>query len=186
MKHQKNIAAAITVFLLLLLTSCNMKAYENVMGTEIAETNYTPEETVSAALNYLKEADINKFNQYVCYPTSTQGTAISAYNIMFSNDPDEDTVIFIETIMSNLVYEIVDVQEHDSFIIINTDIINKDLSDIDIFSYADAEDPLLEAVKNSDTELITTNIDIELIQKDDMWKIVVDNDFKMAVSGGLF
>ena len=170
----------------LLLTSCKMNAYENVKGTEITKTNYTPEETVTAALNYLKAADVNKFNQFVCYPTTTNGAAISAYNIMFSNDPDEETVIFIGTIMSSLAYEIVDVQEYDSHIIINADIINKDLSDIDIISYADAGDPLLEAVLKSDTELVTTNIDIELIQKDDIWKIVIDNDFKKAVCGGVF
>lgn len=66
-------------------------------------------------------------------------------------------------------------------------ITNRDLSNVDkdILRYTDSDNPLIEAIKNSDNKMITTNLKITLNKMDGIWKIQMDDALTDALCGGL-
>ncbi|WP_406541820.1 hypothetical protein [Clostridium ljungdahlii] len=66
-------------------------------------------------------------------------------------------------------------------------ITNRDLSNAykDIPHYKDADNPLIEAIKNSDNKMVTSNLKITLNKTDGMWKIQMDAALADALCGGL-
>jgi hypothetical protein len=189
MVFKKIISMILCISALLSLLACDKNVFAQndgfttVLGVETPKTNYTPLETVEAALRYLKEADTNSFNQYIYYPIDTDRTVVYAYNIMFGNNLDGESKEYIESIVDELTYEIGNIQEGEDNAVVSVNVTNRDLSDINMFAYVDEDNPLIAAIKNADNGYVTSNIEINLSNKDGIWKLLVDSEFQKAISG---
>lgn len=170
MKIRRGIIIISCMVSALLFAGCgsitSSKDYVGVGGVSVPETNFSPEETVQVVFDSLKAAEVDRFNQYVCYPVERKGVVVSGYNIMFGNELDEEDRAFISNIFAGLTYEIETVGVDNDYATAKVLVSNKVFSD------------------TSESEVVTKEIEILLIQTDGIWKMIIDDVFQDAASGG--
>ncbi|AKN33401.1 membrane protein [Clostridium carboxidivorans P7] len=168
------------------LSACGNLSDEGNKTTRLSSKT-SPKQTIQIAFEALKNGDFKKFNQFIQYKERREGVLIYKDNKLFGNNLNGKGKELIESVFSNFSYDIGEVNENGNVTTVQVKITNRDLSNVDndIVRYADADNPLIEAIKNSDNKMITTNLKITLNKIDGIWKIQMDEALTDALCGGL-
>lgn len=152
---------------------------EKQEAIKVIEETKEPNEILEIAIISLKDGDGKTFNSCVTYPD------VKMKNVYFGDDFSGDDG-YIEALFENLSYEIIKTETQDNNALISCNINNKDFSSTvtDIINYSDADNPLVAAIKNCDSNIVSQKVDIKLEKIDNQWKIMIDNAFTNAISGG--
>nr|WP_207715330.1 hypothetical protein [Clostridium saccharoperbutylacetonicum] len=147
----------------------------------------SPKQTVEIAFEALKNANSTGFNQFIQYNERQDGIFIYKDNKLFGNNLDGEGKKFIESVFANLSYEIGEVNENDDLATVKIKITNRDLSNVynDILHYKDSDNPLIEAIKNANSKMVTSDLKITLNKTSGIWKIKMDKSLMNAICGGL-
>lgn len=178
----------ITFVFIISLSACgNSSDVSNKTSNLLSIT--TPKQTIKIAFESLKNANSKQFNQLVQYDERRNGAFfIYKDNKFFGNNLNRKDKKFMEGIFANLSYKIGEVNENKDSATVQVKIINRDLSSIykDILRYKDVGDPLIEAIKNTNSKkIVTTDLKIALNKANGSWKIKMDAPLMNALSGGL-
>ncbi|ADK16880.1 hypothetical protein D9O40_12615 [Clostridium autoethanogenum] len=165
-----------------LLSACGNLSGDGNKTTGLS-SKISPKQTIQIAFEALKNGDSKKFNQFIQYNDRREGVFVYKDNKLFGNNLDETEKEFIK----NFSYDIGEVKENGNVTTAQVKITNRDLSNAykDIPHYKDADNPLIEAIKNSDNKMVTSNLKITLNKTDGMWKIQMDAALADALCGGL-
>ncbi len=149
---------------------------------EVQDNTYlsdlSPEEILETAFDALKKPDGKTFNACVEYPDEEHD------NVYFGNDLSDDDG-YIEALFEEMSYEVLQVKEQkENSTIISCKISNKDLNNLDYDTYSDEGNPMVSAIKHADTNIVSNTVDINMERKDEQWKIIIDDNFTKAISGG--
>ncbi|PJI08169.1 MULTISPECIES: hypothetical protein [Clostridium] len=148
----------------------------------------TPKQTIKIAFESLKNANSKQFNQLVQYDEGRHGAFVYKDNKLFGNNLNEKEKKYTKSIFANLSYKIGEVNENKDSATAQVKVINRDLSNVDndILRYKDSDDPLIEAIKNTDSKkMVTTDLKIKLHKTNGVWKIKMDGPLMDALCGGL-
>ncbi|OAA90824.1 hypothetical protein [Clostridium coskatii] len=169
-----------------LLSACGNLSVDGNKTTGLSSEN-SPKQTIRIAFEALKNGDSKKFNQLIQYKERREGVLIYKDNKLFGNNLDGKGKELIKSTFSNFSYDIGKVNENKNVATAQVKITNRDLSNVykNIPHYKDADNPLIEAIKNSDNKMVTTNLKITLNKTDEMWKIEMDAALADALCGGL-
>lgn len=168
------------------LSGCGNLSDEGNKTTSLS-SKISPKQTIQIAFEALKNGDFKKFNQFIQYNEQREGVFVYKDNKLFGNNLDGEGKKLIESVFLNFSYDIGEVKENGNVTTAQVQITNRDLSNVhkDILRYTDADNPLIEAIKNSDNKMITTNLKITLNKTDGIWKIQMDTALTDALCGGL-
>ncbi|WPC42186.1 hypothetical protein [Clostridium sp. JS66] len=168
------------------LSACGNLSDEGNRTTDLS-SKISPKQTIQIAFEALKNGDSKKFNQFIEYKERREGVLIYKDNKLFGNNLDGKGKELIESIFSNFSYDIGEVKENGNVTTAQVKITNRDLSNVekDMLRYTNPGNPLIEAIKNSDNKMITTNLKITLNKIDGIWKIPMDEALTDALCGGL-
>jgi len=170
------------------LSACSIGRIEN--SSSIVEGNseeihlLSSKETLETVLTALKEADSTTFNRYVIYPEERKGIVLYKDNILFGDNLDGESKEYVQAVIEYMTFEIDSILEDGNNAIIECNISNRDLSNVDLIKYSDADNPLIEAIKNTKNNQISFNVSISLQKDEEIWKVVVDDSLRLAISGG--
>lgn len=147
----------------------------------------SPKQTIAIAFESLKNANSKEFNQLIQYNERQDGVFACKDNKLFGNNLNGEGKKFIESVFAKLSYEIGEVNENEDSATAQIKIINRDLSNVDkdILRYKDADNPLIEAIKNANSKMVTTDLKITLNKTSGIWKIEMDRSLMNALCGGL-
>lgn len=177
----------ITFVFIISLSACgNSSDVSNKTNNSLSAAS--PKQTIKIAFESLKNANSKQFNQLVQYDEKQHGVFIYKDNKLFGNNLNEKEKKFTKSIFANLSYKIEEVNENKDSATAEVKVTNRDLSNIDndILRYKDADDPLIEAVKNTDSKkMVTTDLKIALNKTNGIWKIKMDGPLMNALCGGL-
>lgn len=173
-------------------SSNNMQNETN--NTASAEENLlSPKETVETAMDAVKIADTKTFNHYIQHTASSDNVHVE--NKLLDDALDPEGKEFVEAVMVNFSYEIKKEEINGENAVVTVAFTNSDLSNImgqlikhAMTEKAESEDArlnqlILQAAEGSST---TAEVDLDLIKKDNMWKIILDDDDMNAICGNLF
>lgn len=150
----------------------------NTSQDSVELSELSPEKILETALSALKNEDGKTFNSCVVYQDEKH------HNVYFGDDLSDDDG-YIKALFENLSYEILEEEEPtDSTAVISCKISNRDLKSLDMDRYSDSDNPMVAAIQNANTEIISKTIDITMKRDNKQWKIMIDNDFTNAISGG--
>ncbi len=176
----------ITVVFIMSLSACGNSSDVSNDTINLSSTT-SPKETITIAFESLKNANSNEFNQLIQYNERQDGTFIYKDNKLFGDNLNREGKEFIKSVFANLSYDIGEVNENEDSATVQIKITNRDLSNVykDILSYKDAHNPLIEAIKNANSKMITTDLKITLNKTSGIWKIEMDGPLMDALCGGL-
>ncbi|MGL5255367.1 MAG: hypothetical protein ACRC9L_10335 [Brevinema sp.] len=176
---RKSVFIVFAFILAILVAGCNTQS--NMSNNQKAQELLTkePNEILEIAIISLKDGDGKTFNSCVIYPDTKRK------NVYFGDDLSDDDG-YIEALFENLSYEIIKTETQDNNALISCNINNKDFASTvtDIINYLDVDNPLVAAIKNCDSNIVSQKVDIKLEKIDNQWKIMIDNAFTNAISGG--
>lgn len=175
----KRILMICVILLIALSAGC---ANADKSSPEVQDNTYlsdlSPEEILETAFDALKKSDGKTFNACVEYPDEEHD------NVYFGNDLSDDDG-YIEALFEEMSYEVLQVKEQkENSTIISCKISNKDLNNLDYDTYSDEDNPMVSAIKHADTNIVSNTVDINMERKDEQWKIIIDDNFTKAISGG--
>lgn len=155
--------------------------------TTSLSSNTSPKQTIQIAFEALKSGNSKEFNQFIQYNQRQDGVFIYKDNKLFGNNLNGEGKKLIESVFSNLSYNIGEVKKNRDVATVQMQITNRYLSNVgkNMLRYTGTDNPLIEAIKNSDSKMITTNLKITLNKTDGMWKIQLDAALINALCGGL-
>ena len=181
----KSIRLLLPVLLSLLLSACG-KSSSAVSQTMAAASDATPKQTVETALDALKRADTNVYNSLIQYVEEKDGAVVYKDNKIFGDKLDQEEKEFVTSIFEDFSYKIGDVKENGDTATVPIQITNRDLSNVwkDILRYRDADNPMTEAVKNSDHKLVTVNTEITLKKTNGAWMVQMNHTLINSLCGG--
>ena len=169
--------------------------------TACGNSNETPEQAVTNALNAVKNLDENTAQKYFAYDE----LFISGSSDDKLIDDDEDARL----LLSKLNFKVISSSKDGDTATVKTEITNIDMATVldeylqqvvaialsYAFSESDAkseEEMMAEAkqvftdlLKRDDNEMKTSTIDIKLSRNENSWKIDANDEFKDAMLGGL-
>ncbi|AZV58539.1 hypothetical protein [Clostridium sp. AWRP] len=169
-----------------LLSACGNLSGDGNKTSGLSSEN-SPKQTIQIAFEALKNGDSKKFNQLIQYKERREGVLIYKDNKLFGNNLDGKGKELMESVFSKFSYDIGEVKENGNVTTAQVKITNRDLSNVekDMLRYTNADNSLIEAIKNSDNKMVTTNLKITLNKTDGMWKIQMDAALADALCGGL-
>lgn len=176
----------ITFVFIMSLCACGNSSDVSNETINLSSTT-SPKQTIEIAFEALKNANSTEFNQFIQYNERQDGIFIYKDNKLFGNNLNGKGKKFIESVFANLSYEIGEVNENEDSATVQMKITNQDLSNVykDILRYKDADNPLIEAVKNANSKIVTTDLQIKLNKTSGIWKIEMDGPLMNALCGGL-
>ncbi|MDR2931780.1 MAG: hypothetical protein LBV27_01605 [Oscillospiraceae bacterium] len=143
---------------------------------------YSPAEAVSRAFDALKQADAPTFNALIQYQTTKTGLVVSEAERYFGSSLDDEGREYILAVFEKLDYAILSETIEETGAVVRAEITNRDLSDLDILRYPDADNPYTAAIRDCDATL-TSTVDIAAVPTDAGWRIVIDDALTQALWG---
>lgn len=140
-------------------------------------SNMSPGEILDKVFSALKAADGKTFNDCVVYPGEKHK------NVYFGDNLSDDDG-YIAALFDGLTYKVMGEERGEDTAVISCEVTNKNLENIDMFAYSEEDNPLVAAIKNSSSGFTTENLDINFSWIDNQWKILIDDHFTAAISGG--
>ncbi|BCZ46213.1 hypothetical protein psyc5s11_22800 [Clostridium gelidum] len=176
----------ITFVFIMSLSACGNSSDVSNETINLSSTT-SPKQTIEIAFEALKNANSSGFNQFIQYNERKDGIFIYKDNKLFGNNLDGEGKKFIESVFANLSYEIGEVNENEDLATVKIKITNRDLSNVykGILRYKDSDNPLIEAIKNANSKMVTTDLKITLNKTGGIWKIEMDAHLMDALCGGL-
>lgn len=172
---KKTLLLLIVLIPIMIVTGCSN--ISNTPTTQKDLSSFTPQDILDTAFSALKNADGTTFNDCVVYPDEKHN------NVYFGDDMEDDDG-YISALFGNLSYEIITTDEQQDTTVITCQIKNKDFSSLNIEQYSDYENPMVSAIENSNSDILSQDIDIELKKINNQWQIMIDDNFTNAISGG--
>lgn len=187
MKKFKSITAVIFAFaLMFVFTGCS--------ATNKAQS------AVENALTELQKGDFEKAGQYL-YQSDAANLEV--------NEDNENSVEYIKAIFKTLSWEIISAEEDGDTVVVKANITAIDMKNAmqdyitQAFRYAlttayldpkpteeeitaKMEEMFMDSIQSQSEKTVTSEVEIKVMQEDGKWKVVTDEAFENAVTGGLF
>lgn len=175
----------------IILLVISLFIYKNLLhdNNQVSTLNQvmSPEETVFTAFEALKNENFKEFNKLVDYKTERHGAFVFKDNKLFGDNLDSDDKEFLDNLFLNFSYKVKSSKTTKDTATVQVQITNRDFSNAlkNIIYYAHTNKPLIEAIKNTDSNVTTSDLEILLKRTNGMWKIQMNTDLTKAISGGL-
>lgn len=159
----------------------------NINKTPTQQSILTPEQTIDTAFKALKNGTPEDFNKFINYKTEHHGIFVVADNKLFGNNLNKKSKELLTNLFSQLSYNIKDVKINENTATAKVQIINRDFSNTskEILYYHNSKNPLMEAIRNNDSNMTTIDLQIVLNKTNGIWKIEMDSSLANALCGGL-
>ena len=154
----------------------------------------TPPETVDTAMKALKQADTRTFNRYVQHTAGPDGRFVE--NRLLDDTLDAEGQEFVEAVVSHLSYRLGQSAENGDEASVDIEISNSDLSgvipllvDRALRERRESRDGALSSLIRQEAEngkTVSLETTLQLVKKDGIWKIVLDDAVMNAICGGFF
>lgn len=181
----RHVLFALSVIFAVLFTGCGRASKTDTPPSGNLHAA-TPEQSVQTLFKSLQSADASVYNQLIQYKEERHGIFIDKDNKVFGgSSPDHESKEMLKAILGKLSYSIESVKANGRTANVLVKISNRDLSKINILRYEDAANPVIEAIKNTDTPLKSATVHIALNKANNIWKISMDSKLIHALCGGL-